>query len=199
MKSKKEKSFDAVRIMREIREVLSKEYFENPEKEKKDLKKIQSKYRTRQLRKKPVWFWILIFWWIKWRANDYSPLQISPRIREFLRWIFCLSHFDFECGICFGFWNSDFGFPRSPRYIRLPSFVYEFTDSLVENWKLLVGYSIKRNLLRWSVISFIKQFIDSFKYKLNNWKLPVGYWIFKTPPLKGDLGGCFLSLAPLLS
>ena len=51
MKSKKEKSFDAVRIMREIREILSKEYFENPEKEKKDLKKIQSKYRIKQLRK----------------------------------------------------------------------------------------------------------------------------------------------------
>ena len=51
MKNKKEKTFDAVKMMREIRESLSKEYFQNFEKEKKDLKKIQLKYRTKSLRK----------------------------------------------------------------------------------------------------------------------------------------------------
>jgi hypothetical protein len=50
MKNKKEKSYDAVKKMREIRESLSKEYFENFEKEKKDLRKIQSKYRIKPLR-----------------------------------------------------------------------------------------------------------------------------------------------------
>lgn len=44
MKNKKEKSFDAVKMMREIRGRLSKEYSENLEREKKDLKRIQSKY-----------------------------------------------------------------------------------------------------------------------------------------------------------
>ena len=52
MKNKKEKSFDAVKIMREIRESLSKEYLQNFEKEKRDLRKIQLKYRIKSLRKK---------------------------------------------------------------------------------------------------------------------------------------------------
>ena len=47
MKNKREKSYDAVKIMREIRDRLSKEYFENLEKEKKDLKKIHSKFRIK--------------------------------------------------------------------------------------------------------------------------------------------------------
>lgn len=54
MKNKKGKLFDAVIIMREIRESLSKEYFQNFEKEKKDLKKIQSKYRIKSLKKEPT-------------------------------------------------------------------------------------------------------------------------------------------------
>jgi len=51
MKNNKEKSFDAVKIMRKIRESLSKEYFQNFEKEKKDLQKIHSKYRIKILKK----------------------------------------------------------------------------------------------------------------------------------------------------
>lgn len=47
MKNKREKSYDAVKIMREIRDRLSKEYFENLEKEKKDLKKTHSKFRIK--------------------------------------------------------------------------------------------------------------------------------------------------------
>ncbi|NIA29261.1 MAG: hypothetical protein GWP06_05010 [Actinobacteria bacterium] len=42
MKNKSEKSFDAVKIMRDIRERLSREYLRNLEKEKEDLKKIHS-------------------------------------------------------------------------------------------------------------------------------------------------------------
>ena len=44
MKNKLEKSYDAVKTMRDIRERLSKEYFKNLEKEKKDLKRIHSKF-----------------------------------------------------------------------------------------------------------------------------------------------------------
>jgi hypothetical protein len=41
--SKKE-TLDAVAIMREIRDRLSREYLENPDKEEKDLARIQKKY-----------------------------------------------------------------------------------------------------------------------------------------------------------
>ena len=42
---KKEKKYDSVKMMREIRDRLSKEYSQNPEKELYDLKKIRSKYK----------------------------------------------------------------------------------------------------------------------------------------------------------
>jgi len=54
MKNKSEKNYDAVEMMREIRDKLSKEYLNNIEKEKKDLKKIHSKYRIKTKKKKPV-------------------------------------------------------------------------------------------------------------------------------------------------
>ncbi len=54
MKNKREKSFDAVKLMREIRDRLSKEYLENSEKEKNDLKIIQSKYQLVSKDKKLV-------------------------------------------------------------------------------------------------------------------------------------------------
>jgi len=38
------KSFDAVTMMRQIRDKLSKEYLENPDKEEKDLEQIRKKY-----------------------------------------------------------------------------------------------------------------------------------------------------------
>lgn len=40
----KKKKFDAVAMMREIRNRLSKEYFEDPDREKKDLAQIRKKY-----------------------------------------------------------------------------------------------------------------------------------------------------------
>ena len=40
----KNKKFDAVRLMRKIRDELSKKYINNPELEKKDLQKIRKKY-----------------------------------------------------------------------------------------------------------------------------------------------------------
>jgi hypothetical protein len=40
----KKKSFDAVTMMREIRDTLSKEYLENPDKEERDLAQIRKKY-----------------------------------------------------------------------------------------------------------------------------------------------------------
>ena len=40
----KDKKFDAVKIMREIRDRLSKRYSKNPETEEKELKKIREKY-----------------------------------------------------------------------------------------------------------------------------------------------------------
>ena len=54
MKNKKEKSFDSVKIMREIREGLSKEYLDNLEMEKKDLKIIRSKCRIKTIGQKLV-------------------------------------------------------------------------------------------------------------------------------------------------
>lgn len=38
------KSFDAVTMMRQIRDKLSREYLENPDKENKDLEQIREKY-----------------------------------------------------------------------------------------------------------------------------------------------------------
>jgi len=43
----KVKKFDSVKMMREIREKLSKEYSKNPDKESDDLKKIRKKYRIK--------------------------------------------------------------------------------------------------------------------------------------------------------
>ncbi len=40
----KDKKFDAVRMMREIRDKLSKRYSEDPEAEKRDLEGIRKKY-----------------------------------------------------------------------------------------------------------------------------------------------------------
>ena len=40
----KKKSFDAVAMMRKIRDELSKKYYNNPDKEKKDLARIRKKY-----------------------------------------------------------------------------------------------------------------------------------------------------------
>lgn len=40
----KDKQFDAVRMMREIRDKLSKRYSEDPEAEKRDLQGIRKKY-----------------------------------------------------------------------------------------------------------------------------------------------------------
>ena len=41
---KKEKSFDAVKMMREIRDKLSERYSNNPELEEEDLQEIRKKY-----------------------------------------------------------------------------------------------------------------------------------------------------------
>ena len=54
MKNKLEKTFDAVKIMRDIRERLSEDYFKNLKKEKEDLKKIHSKFRIKKESKKPA-------------------------------------------------------------------------------------------------------------------------------------------------
>jgi hypothetical protein len=43
----KDKKFDAVRMMREIRDKLSKRYTEDPEAEKRDLEGIKKKYGIR--------------------------------------------------------------------------------------------------------------------------------------------------------
>jgi len=40
----KDKEFDAVKMMREIRNGLSKKYIEDPEAEKRDLEEIRKKY-----------------------------------------------------------------------------------------------------------------------------------------------------------
>ena len=44
---KKDKKFDAVRMMREIRDKLSSEYSQHPEKEEIDLAKIRKKYNIK--------------------------------------------------------------------------------------------------------------------------------------------------------
>ena len=44
MSDEKEKSFDAVKLMREIRDKLSVEYSEHPNDEEKDLAEIRRKY-----------------------------------------------------------------------------------------------------------------------------------------------------------
>lgn len=43
----KDKKFDAVKMMREIRDKLSKRYSEDPEAEKRDLEGIRKKYGIR--------------------------------------------------------------------------------------------------------------------------------------------------------
>lgn len=40
----KKKGFDAVAMMREIRESLSKQYLQSPDKEEKDLAQVRKKY-----------------------------------------------------------------------------------------------------------------------------------------------------------
>jgi len=44
MKNKKEKNFDAIKMMREIRDKLSEKYSENPGLEERDLQEIRKKY-----------------------------------------------------------------------------------------------------------------------------------------------------------
>lgn len=44
MSKTKVKKFDAVKMMREIREKLSREYEKNPQKQKEDLESIRKKY-----------------------------------------------------------------------------------------------------------------------------------------------------------
>ena len=44
MNKKENKKYDAVKMMREIRDKLSKEYNKHPEKEEKDLMEIRRKY-----------------------------------------------------------------------------------------------------------------------------------------------------------
>ena len=44
----KDKQFDTVRMMREIRNKLSKRYGEDPEAEKRDLKDIRKKYGIKE-------------------------------------------------------------------------------------------------------------------------------------------------------
>ncbi len=46
-----EKSFDAVTMMRQIRDKLSKEYLANPDKEEKDLEQIREKYGIKSKQK----------------------------------------------------------------------------------------------------------------------------------------------------
>ena len=42
-----EKEFDAVKMMRDIRDKLSKKYLEHPELERKDLERIHKKYNMK--------------------------------------------------------------------------------------------------------------------------------------------------------
>ncbi len=52
MKNKsKKKKFDAVEMMREIRDRLSKEYLESSDKEEKDLAKTRKKYGIKEKQK----------------------------------------------------------------------------------------------------------------------------------------------------
>ncbi len=43
----KDKKFDAVKMMRDIRDKLTKRYLENPDLEKADLQKIRKKYKIK--------------------------------------------------------------------------------------------------------------------------------------------------------
>lgn len=45
--NKKEKIYDSVKMMREIRDKLSKKYSQEPDKERDDLAKIRNKYRIK--------------------------------------------------------------------------------------------------------------------------------------------------------
>lgn len=49
----KDKGFDAVRIMREIRDKLSKRYNKDPEAEKRDLQNIRGKYGIKGQKGRP--------------------------------------------------------------------------------------------------------------------------------------------------
>ena len=48
----KKKKFDAVKMMRDIRDMKTKRYLENPELEVADLKKIRKKYKIKVIDKK---------------------------------------------------------------------------------------------------------------------------------------------------
>lgn len=52
MNNKEEKKFDAVKMMREIRDKLSEKYSNNPELEERDLQKIRKKYGIKTKMKK---------------------------------------------------------------------------------------------------------------------------------------------------
>lgn len=52
LSAKKNKKFDAVKMMREIRDNLSKKYQEKPELEEKDLELIRKKYSIKLQNKK---------------------------------------------------------------------------------------------------------------------------------------------------
>jgi len=52
MKNEKKKDFDAVKMMREIRDKLVEEYSSNPQKEENDLNQIRKKYNIQQQRRK---------------------------------------------------------------------------------------------------------------------------------------------------
>ncbi len=45
----KKKKFDAVEMMREIRDKLTKRYLENPDLENSDLRKIRQKYKLKNV------------------------------------------------------------------------------------------------------------------------------------------------------
>jgi hypothetical protein len=47
----KKKEFDSVKLMRDIRDKLTKRYLENPELESKDLEKVRKKYHLRNKEK----------------------------------------------------------------------------------------------------------------------------------------------------
>ena len=55
MKNKKDKKFDAVQMMREIRDKLVNEYSANLKKEEQDLFRIRKKYGINRKQKLPVW------------------------------------------------------------------------------------------------------------------------------------------------
>jgi len=51
MNKKEEKKFDSVKMMREIRDKLSKKYSQNPDQETSDLVKIKAKYKIKSKEK----------------------------------------------------------------------------------------------------------------------------------------------------